>query len=169
MTETGITTDSATHEDIDTIAKLADKAKVAILTTVDATGKLVSRPLALQDSPFDGTLWFFTQDPSPKVDDIHKNNNVNVAFESGKGWVSIAGTASVSKDQAKIDELWNTSAEAWFDGGRDDPSVALLRVDADSAEYWASDEPRVVSVFKIAKAAVSGGEPDVGENRTVTL
>ena len=44
------------------------------------------------------------------------------------GFLSIAGTAIVSKDQAIIDELWNKYAEAWFEQGREDPTVALLQV-----------------------------------------
>lgn len=94
---------------------------------------------------------------------------MNVAFESGKGYLSLAGTAAITRDQAKIDELWSKSVEAWFPEGRDDPSVALLRVDADSAEYWSIDDPKPVQLFKIARAAISGGEPDIGENRSVDL
>src|ERR1700712_2290 len=104
-----------THaEEIAKVAELTKKARIAVLTTVDGTGALVSRPLAMQDHEFDGQLWFFTQDPSPKVDDIAANPNVNVSLESGNGWVSIAGAASISHDQAKIDELWNKFSEAWF-------------------------------------------------------
>lgn len=156
-------------DEIKKIAELASKARVGILTTTDSDKHLVSRPLAMQEIEFDGTLWFFTQDPSPKLDDIAKHDEVNVSFDSGKGWVSIAGTASVSHDQQKIDELWNKRAEAWFEQGREDPSVALLKVDAHTAEYWATDDPKPVILLKVAKAAVTGGQPDVGENRTVDL
>jgi general stress protein 26 len=58
---------------------------------------------------------------------------------------------------------------AWFSEGKDDPTVALLRVDAESAEYWSTDDPKVVTLFKVAKAAVRGGQPDVGENESVDL
>ena len=159
-----------THaEDLEQIAKLVKDARIGILTTIDGGGHLVSRPLAIQETEFTGDLWFFTQDPSPKVDDIAGNDQVNVAFESGKGWVSVAGTASVSHDQVKIDELWNNSASAWFPEGREDPTVALLKVSADTVEYWVSDEPKAVTLFKIAKAAVTGGQPDVGESKTIEL
>src|ERR1700733_5205040 len=104
-----------THaEEIAKVAELTRKARIAILTTVDSTGALVSRPLAMQDHDFDGQLWFFTQDPSPKVDDINAHANVNVSFESGNGWVSVAGTASISHDQGTIDRFWKKFGEAWF-------------------------------------------------------
>ncbi|GAA2235750.1 pyridoxamine 5'-phosphate oxidase family protein [Herbiconiux moechotypicola] len=156
-------------DDLSTIAKLISASKIALVTTRSAGGALHSRPLGVQEAEFDGELWFFTQHPSPKTDDIASDPHVNAAFESGKGYLSIAGTATVVQDAEKIDELWSTSAEAWFPEGRDDPSVALLRVTADSAEYWSTDEPGVVTLFKVAKAAVTGGQPDVGENRVVDL
>lgn len=159
-----------THaEEIAKVAELTKKARIAILTTTDASGALVSRPLAMQNTEFDGQLWFFTADPSPKVDDIREHPSVNVAFEAGNGWVSVAGTASVSRDQAKIDELWNKFAEAWFEKGREDPAVALIRVDADTVEYWAPDEPRAVTLLKMVGAMVTGGTPDVPESKTIGL
>jgi general stress protein 26 len=42
----------------------------------------------------------------------------------------------VSHDRAVTDERWNSGAEAWFEGGKDDSNVALLQVHAESAEYW---------------------------------
>jgi general stress protein 26 len=90
-------------------------------------------------------------------------------MQIGNDFLSIAGTASVSRDQTMIDELWNRYAEAWFEGGRDDPAVALLRVHADSAEYWKMDDPKPVALIKYAKAIVTGQQPDLGENRAVDL
>jgi general stress protein 26 len=159
----------ATAEDEHTIEKLVAKASIALVTTVAEDGALVSRPLAVQQREFDGDLWFFTEDPSAKTAQVRANEQVNVAIQAGHGWLSISGRASISKDPARIDELWNTGAEAWFEQGRDDPSVALLRVEAVTAEYWTSNAPMVVTLAKYAKAAVTGGRPDVGESKVVEL
>jgi general stress protein 26 len=158
-----------TNDELDTIRTIISRSKVALLTTETASGELHCRPLAVLGHDFDGSLWFFTQDPSPKVDDVALHPKVNVAYRDGKGYLSIAGTASVEHDSTRIDQLWNPMVEAWFEHGRDDPSVALLRVDAHSAEYWASDKPAVARAFEIAKAVVTKTQPDVGENRTVEL
>lgn len=159
---------TATREEIDRIASIVKGAKVAVLTTTNAEGQLVSRPLAIQDVPFDGELWFFTEDPSEKTIDIEQYNQVNVACDSGNGYLSIAGRASIVHDRARIDELWNKNTEAWFPNGKDD-SIALLKVEADTVEYWVTDDPKPVILYKVAKAAVTGGQPDIGENATVTL
>jgi len=157
------------NDDFETIRTIVSGTKIAVLTTRASSGELHSRPLAVLDYPFEGTLWFFTQDPSPKTDDVANDPQVNVSFSDGKSYLSIAGSASVERNQTRIDQLWNPMVEAWFDNGREDPTVALLRVDATSAEFWAIDKPGVVRAFEIAKAIVTKTTPDVGENRTVSL
>ena len=160
---------SAETDGLDTVVKILEHARIAQLTTVDLDGKLVSRPLELQETDSDGNLWFFTQDPSPKADEIRNNPHVNVSVHDSKGYLSVSGTATITKDEAKIEQLWKTSVSAWFDEGREDPSIALIKVDSDTAEYWASDEPRVATMFKLAKSAVTGGTPDIGKNDVVDL
>lgn len=162
------TTPHATPDDLATIRKIIDAAKIASFTTVNSEGQLVSRPLAVQGDEFDGALWFFTQHPSDKTLEIGRNNQVNASFSSGKGYLSVAGTAAIVQDESTIDKFWNTEAEAWFADGRDD-TVALIRLDADTAEYWSTDDPKPVILFKVAKAAITGGQPDIGDNKTVTL
>jgi len=160
----------ATDAELKTVSEVLDKARFALLTTLDDDGHLVSRPLALIDRDFDGSVWFFVQKESHKVHDIESVPEVNVSVQGGKGWLSMAGTASLNTDAAKIDELWNTGAEAWFDEGRDDPQVALLEVDVHTVESWTSNEPRAVTLFKYAKAAATGGHPkNIGDNETISL
>ena len=158
-----------TTDDLETIRDILNAGRTAIVTTRSGDS-LVSRPLALLDvEHFEGTLWFLTPDPSPKTDDVREHHEVNVAVADGKGYLSLSGAARVERDQAKIDELWNPFAEAWFENGREDPAVALLRVDVRTAEYWDTDKPFVAKAFELVKGLVTKSEPDVGENRTVSL
>ena len=153
-----------------TVAALVEAAKIAYVTTVTPEGQLVSRPLGVQlRGTFDGDLWFFTADPSNKTAQVQVNDQVNVAFQADNGYVSISGTGTVSHDRTVIDELWNSGAEAWFEGGKADPHVALLQVHAESAEYWTLDQPMAVTMLKYAKAKITGERPDVGTNESVDL
>jgi len=158
-----------TDSDVDIIRTIISGTRTATVTTVSGSGELHSRPLAVLDTPFEGSLWFFTAHPSPKTDDIAAEPQVNVALSDGKSYLSIAGTATVDHDQTRIDQLWNPFVEAWFEGGKDDPTVALLRVDASSAEYWSVDKPGIVRAFEVAKALITKQQPDVGDNKTVSL
>jgi general stress protein 26 len=159
----------AMDDELDTIHDIMRGARFATVTTRGEGGHLYSRPLAVLDHDFDGTVWFFTGDPSPKTDEVRADAHVNIAYADGPSHVSLSGTATVTRDAALIDRFWNPWAEAWFEGGRDDPSVALLEVTAESVEYWHVDKPAVLRAFEVAKALVTGSAPDVGESRTVQL
>lgn len=148
---------------------LVKDQRTAMLTTVhDQTGTLASRPMACQQADPDGTLWFLAFADSEKVDEIRRSPQVNVAFTEEGKWVSLAGRAAVLRDPARARELWNDFAEAWFQCEPEDPRVAVIRVDGDSAEYW--DSPgKVGTLVGVLTAKVTGQRPDDGENETVAL
>ncbi len=158
-----------TTTDFERVGELIAKARFAFVTSSATDGRLLSRPLAIQEREFDGDLYFFTMAPSAKTEQVAADSHVNVSLQSGDDYLSIAGTASVTRDQAMIDELWNAHAAAWFEQGREDPSVALLKVHAESAEYWTMDSPKPVALLKYAKAIITGEQPDVATNRSVEL
>ncbi|QGN33258.1 pyridoxamine 5'-phosphate oxidase family protein [Microlunatus sp. Gsoil 973] len=164
-----LTPDERAEADRQAVAEVIENARIAVVTTIEADGSLVSRPLALQQRRFDGDLYFFTPDPTDKTEQVRNNPATNVAIESRGNYLSIAGSASITKDPALIDELWNTAAEAWFESGRDDPAVALLKVHAESAELQAIDTPRPIAAVKYLKAAVTGTQPDVGDATRVEM
>lgn len=170
MTHDGMTHDAMTRDqELDTINSIMKATQFAIVTTRNQDGALHSRPLAVLDSEFTGTVWFFTQEPSPKTEELAHDDHVNVSYADGASHISLAGTAVVSRDRAMIDKFWNPWAEAWFPEGKDDPTVALLEITADSIEYWHVDKPGIVRAFEVAKALITRGAPEVGESRTVDL
>jgi general stress protein 26 len=94
---------------------------------------------------------------------------VNVGVGSGGSWVSLTGDAGVVEDVAKKRELWNSAVEAWFPQGPDDDGVVLIKVEADSAEYWDSPGGRLATVLSFAKAKITGERIEGGENEKVDL
>lgn len=156
--------------DLSKIKKMVDDIRIAMLTTVDDSGHLVSRPMAVQQMDEDGTLWFFTKKSSPKVEQIEQNEHqVNISFADAddSSFVSISGSAQEMNDRAKIDELWSEAAKPWFPEGKDDPELTLLKVHTDMAEYWDSTSSRMVRFLEMARAAVTGDTYKEGENRKV--
>lgn len=149
------------------VQELIKDVRTCMLSTVDANGSIVSRPMTTQEAEFDGQLWFFAPSDSHMATEIARSPRVNVAYASGSSWVSVSGTASVVNDREKAHELWNTVVEAWFPEGPDDPQVVLVRVDAESAEYWDSPGGKVATVISLAKAKVTGKPYEGGENETV--
>jgi len=160
------------QEQRDKVKQMIADARICMLTTMTSDGRHVSRPMALQDVEFDGDLWFFAYSDSDLVQQIGHSPQVNVAFSDAKqhNWVSVAGAAVRVDDRAKAEELWNPVLKAWFPDGLDTPTLTLVKVHAESAEYWeAAHSSKVVTLLGYAKAAVTGKTPDAGENETVRL
>ncbi len=128
----------ANEADLKHVADLISKVYIAMLTTVDEEGKLRSRPMAVQQAPFDGTLRFLTKDDSPKIDEIERDREVNVSVaDVANGiFVSVSGRGKLNRDRAKIAELWKDEFKVWVPEGKDDPHLAILEVDASAVEFW---------------------------------
>jgi len=157
-------------DDLQKLRGLVKDIDFCMLTTVDETGHLHSRPMSSNgDIDPDGSLWFFTSASSHKVDEIAKLSKVNVSFADpdNQRYVSISGTAQLVRDRNKIDELWRPEFKMWFPNGKDDPDVALLRVSTEQAEYWDSPASTIGYVLNFVSSLVSGKEADLGENRKV--
>lgn len=144
-------------ENIARVAELAKDIRMAMLVTRDNHGNMRSRPMATQESTFDGTLWFFTDEHSSKVEEIAADPHVCVAYAQSmsESYLSVSGTAAVINDRAKAQELWSPFLRAWFTGW-DDPTLRLIRVDADEAEYWDSKGGKLASMIMVLRAAITG-------------
>ena len=156
-------------EDTRKVADLVKGQKFGFLTTTTPEGKLTSRPMALQEVEFDGDLWFFAERSADWLTHIAASPQVNVGVGSGGTWVSLTGHAAIVDDVAKKKDLWNSGVEAWLPQGPDDPSVVLVKVDADSAEYWESPGNRLATAFSFVKAKATGDQPDTGDHKKVDL
>ena len=158
-------------EEIQKFGELIKDINIAMLTTALPDGSLRSRPMATQAGEFDGTLWFFTGKETEKVHEIQDDQHVNLSYSkpSEQKYVSVSGRASVLRDQAKIDELWSTPLKAWFPDGKDDPNIALLKIQVESAEYWDTPSSTMVHLIGMVKATVTRQEYNPGENEKITL
>ena len=155
------------------VAKLWDMIKtveVAMMVTEDGE-HLRSRPMAVSQKEFDGTLWFFTRASAHKVAEVGANHRVNLAYaHPGKqDYVSVSGQASLVRDRAAIDKHWSEPMRTWFPGGKDDPEIALLKVDVQQAEYWDAPSSTMLHAYGYVKAALTGSSPNPGGHGTVNL
>jgi general stress protein 26 len=146
--------------------------KFGMFTTLDPDGKLSSRPMTSQQLDDAGNLWFFTSDVTDFVRHLNEHPEVNVAFSDPDDslYVSVAGHAELTRDRAKIDELWSPLVSAWFDGGKEDPHLSLIKVHVNSAEYWDTKSSKMTQLYALAKSALTGKAPrDLGEHKKISL
>ena len=153
------------------IGDLIKSIRIAMLTTAAPDGSFDSRPMATQETEFDGVVYFLTRQESGKISEIQADSHVSLLYSdpSNSKFVSAKGRASVTNDRVKIHELWNPMYKAWFPQGEDDPAIAVLRVDISEAQFWEASSSRLVRGLKYVAAAATGGDVDLGETGTVEL
>lgn len=112
-----------------------------------------SEPLTAQlDKDQVDTIWFFIG----KDNRLAAGGPATAQFVS-KGhdyFASLSGSTSIQNDLAMIEKLWSRQVEAWFPGGKEDPNLALLRFDIDSAELWEADVSLVGKVKMLFGGAI---------------
>ncbi len=153
------------------IATLVKGIHICMMSTVAEDGSIDSRPMAVQNTPFDGTLWFLTKGSSGKVDEVQHDRHVTLGFAqpSDHKYVTLKGKASVSGDRSKIHELWNDMYKAWFPKGEEDPEITVIKVDVSDGDYWDSSSSKIVFFAKYALAAATGGNVSTGKTGHVTV
>lgn len=154
--------------DVAKVAELIDDIRIAMLTTVAPDGRLMSHPMATQDSDFDGTVRFIGERRSQKVTNLEANPQVNVAFTGSGSWVSLSGTARVVSDPAELEKYWDTFTDAWLEGGPENPNNIIIEVQGTSAEYWDGPGSKVIQVLNLVKAKATGQRYE-GDNEKVDL
>ena len=158
------------EESINKLKELIEGIDFAMLTTI-SDGRFHSRPMSTQQFEFDGSLWFFTGDQTHKVEEIQNDNRVNVAYSKPENhtYVSVSGTAELVKDKAKIEELWNPILKAWFPKGLDDPTLTLLKISVEQAEYWDSPSSALVQIAGFLKAIATGEKAEGGDHGKISF
>jgi general stress protein 26 len=107
-----------------------------------------ARPMTAQLDGPQGPIWFFTSKDNALVK-LLPNGDRAIATFASKGndlFATIHGALSVDNNRATIDRLWNKFIAAWFEGGKDDPKLCLLRLDPERAEIWADASSMVAGV-----------------------
>lgn len=161
-----------TSDNLEKLREMIKDIDFCMLTTIDEQGDPHSRPMSSNgDIDPNGDIWFFTGASSQKVGEIENSPKVNVSFADPKNqrYVSVTGSAQLTRDAKKIEELWRPEFKMWFPKGKDDPEIALLRIRLEKAEYWDSPSSTIAYVVNFVSAVVTGKEPEFGENRKVEL
>jgi general stress protein 26 len=153
-----------------------DDIGTAMMTTRREDGHLRSRAMATQKRAAGADLWFVTLDGTDKLRDLQGDPHVNLAYykDRTREWISVSGVARLSRDRAKIQELYAPDWAAWFPkqgdprhGTPDDPRMVLIGVEIHGAEFLEVNTPQPVVLFELVKGWLTGSTPDIGEMHRV--
>lgn len=161
------------QENIDKIQAVIKDVKFAMMSTINSKGDLHAWPMTTSETSLGGKeIWFIGDKTSDVVKDIQSNPRVGLSYASqdDKDYVSISGNAELSTDKDKLDELWSPVYNAFFEHGKEDETVQLIKIFPHGAECWLSGST-TVNMFKMAVAAVQDGKTaeGIGEQFSVSL
>jgi general stress protein 26 len=126
------------------------QAEMTMMLGLDGVEDGHARPMTANVVGPDQPIWFFTSSDNLIVQKLGQGNRAIATFtaKDHKLFATLHGTLSLDNDRATIDRLWNKYVEAWYEGGKDDPKLRLLRLDAEKAEIW-EDASSLVAGIKM--------------------
>lgn len=147
-------------EDGEHLYQLLEGFDTAMLVTRAADGHLHARPMAVAELHADADAYFVTSIDSPKIAEVYADADVLLTFQSSSRYAAVYGRVNVIRDRGLVERLWKEAWKVWFPRGKSDPSIAVLRFDADHGEFWNAAGLRGVRyAFEAAKAYVRGETP----------
>ncbi len=114
-------------------------ADMTVMLGLDGAEDGHTRPMTAQVEDGNQTIWFFTSKDNVLVQALtagHSGRSVAAFVSKGHDlFAAVHGMLRQDTDPAVIDRLWNRFVAAWYEG-KNDPKLALLRLDAERAEIW---------------------------------
>ena len=154
--------------DIQRVWTLLKDIPVAMVVTHEGPGShMRARPMAPRPAQEEGAIYFLTDVDSPKAEEIRDNNMICLALadQRARKYLSITGRAEIFDDRDRIKQIWSVYDKAFWPD-ENDPRIRILRVAPESAEFWEA-AGTIVTVVKLAAAAVSGARMNLGSNQQV--
>lgn len=128
-------------------------------------------PMTTQAVDPDGTIWFVGSKETSTYQTILSDPSVQLLYASPSDakYVSIYGMAEAIYDRQRIEQYWNAFVEGWFQEGKDDPKVILIRVRPTDAHYWDTKSNKMVAYAKAVFSALTGTKHDEGRHGDIAL
>lgn len=152
------------------LKELATSIDFAFMATDLNNQPIDAIPMSTKKVDDDGSIWFLSNANSDHNANIKRDSKVQL-FYSKPGdfeFLSVYGEASITRDQAILDELYGKSDDAWFDG-KDDPNLTAIQFKPLSAQYWDSKSNKLISLLKMAYGAVTGEKTELGKTGSLKV
>lgn len=152
------------------IKELAEDIDFCMLVTNMDQKPLSAIPMSTKQVDEHGAVWFLSKNTSEHNKNIEKDSDVQLLYSgtSDMEFLSIYGEAFIETNREVIHELYSKADNAWFDG-KDDPSITAIKINPKEAYYWDNKDNKLVTLFKLGMAAVSGENQDIGEKGKLEL
>lgn len=153
------------REAIDKLKLMVDKIDIGMMCTNTAeNNNLHAVPMSRQEVDDEGNLWFLFSSHSETYKNLQKNKHISILYSdiSNYNFLSINGIAEISQDKLRIEKYWNKMIEGWFEKGKEDPTIRILKITPSEGHYWDNKSNKLVTFLKVAASAISGQKLDIG-------
>jgi len=96
------------------------------------------------------------------VVELGREPTVELFFQGSphSDFLQLAGRATISKDRAKIKDLWEPILKTWFTKGQDDPRITVIEVTPSEGYYWDTKHGNMIAGIKMLIGSVIGQSLD---------
>ena len=165
--------DNLNHqESVEKLRQMATKIDIAMLCTQGAgTKHLHAVPMSTQEVDEEGNIWFLLSDKSESFKHLQRDSMVNLLYSdpSNYSFLSIYASTEISRDKTRIEKYWNVAMEGFFENGKEDAAVCLLKVKPMEAHYWDTKTNKFITFFKAVAAGITGKGADMGQEGDLTI
>ena len=115
-------------------------------------------------------LWFLTSSQTDLVRMLSPGAPAQFCIMDEKNGFDacLSGHLTEDLDRARLDQVWSSVAAAWFEGGKDDPNLTMLRLDLVDAAVWGFSDGLLKFGMEILRANMDPlRTPDLGTHRII--
>ena len=131
------------------------------------------QPMTHYPDATDGAIFFITSSETDLAKAVGDGATARMTFQPPEGdyQASLRGDLKIVNDEDRLNAFWSVGVAAWFEHGRDDPTLRLMRFRPTEAAIWASQSSRILVGLKVLNAGLRDGEamPDISVHRVVSF
>jgi general stress protein 26 len=153
------------QEAIEKLQEMINKIDIGMMCSQVPGSKVIHAvPMSRQEVDDEGNIWYLISTDSESYKNFEITPYANVLFSDVRDYnfLSLCGDVEISRDQARIEKYWVNAMEAWFEKGKEDPRIRVMKITPGEAHYWDNKTNKLVTLIKVATSAVTGAKMDIG-------
>lgn len=150
---------------IEKITDIATDVDFCMFATNLSIQPISAVPMSTKKVDERGNIWFLSTKDSEHNANIVQDDNTQLLYSgtSSMKFLSVYGYSEIVYDREIIKDLYSNADNAWFDGD-EDPNITAIKFVPQEAAYWSNDDNKLITLFKLARAAVTGENQDIGSS-----
>lgn len=160
------------QEALEKLKEIVNSIDVAMMISYPEEGYFpYMTPMSRQEVDDQGNIYYLISSESETYKHLKDSNKLSLSFgdPASQTYLCIHGIAEANRDQELIDKYWNKFVEVYFERGKEDPTIRVLKVQPIDAHYWDTKTNKFMTLVKVASAVVTGQKVDIGRQGQINI